>query len=89
MRWTVQVDGGQASLVLVNDFFQTEDSRVEYVTIHREAVSGPRRVGRHAATEPKKVDPLVSIVVLQDTADRLDHLKILVLHKVKVVKGFR
>lgn len=86
MGRTVQVNIRQAVLVVSHRFFEASNSRIETVTVHREAVSRSLAVWRHTSTEAKQIDVLVSVVVLQNAAHRLHHLQVLVLRHVEVVK---
>lgn len=78
---------GETVLIVSNHFLQVVYSRIEYVPIQSEAVGRPLSVRRDSAAEPKQVDPFVSVIELQNAADLLNYLKVLVSGHVKVMQG--
>ena len=72
--------------VVLNDFLQVLDSRVENVTVHSETVSCSLSIWWDTTTEAEQVDSLIRIVVLENTTNLVDHLEVLVLLHVEVVK---
>ena len=64
----VEIDVLEASLVTVDNFLNAVDTWVEDVSVHGEAVTGSRWVGRHSATKAIQVDEFVAVVVLEDVS---------------------
>ena len=83
---TIQIDICQIMLVVLDDFLKVIDSRIEDVTVHSETVSGPLSIWGYTTTEAKQVDSLVSIVVLENSADLLNDLQVLITLHVEVMK---
>ena len=86
MGRAVKVNICQVVLVVLYYFLQVLDSWVEDVTIHCEAVSCSLRIWRYATSEAEQIDPLISVVVLENATNLVDDLKVLVLLHVKVVE---
>lgn len=84
----VEIHDVHAVLVVVDDSLKTIDLWIENVTIHREAVVRTLVVWGHTSTEAKKIYLFVGVVVLQDTPDLIDHLKVLIARRVKIVQRF-
>lgn len=89
VRGPVQIHDVHAVLVVVHDSLEPIDLRVEDVAIHRETVVRALVVWGHAGTETEKIDLFIGVIVLQDTADLVNHLQILVAGRVKVVERLR
>ena len=62
----------EGSLVALHHFLNAVDARIEDISIEREAVRTPIRVGWDGAPKPVQVDLLVRVIELQDVADALD-----------------
>lgn len=88
MSWTVQVDivVADAVLVVLDHIVQIVYTWIKNVAIHGEAVRSALTVGRDTTTEAEQVDLLVRVVVLEDAANLVDHLQILVPVHVEVVQ---
>lgn len=82
----VQVDVLNGFLVVFNNFWDPVDPRIEDVAIEGEAVRCTVTVGWDCGAEPIQVDVLVRVVKLQDVADTVDRLHVLVLLQVGGVK---
>ena len=86
MRWTVQINAVYTVFVVCNHFIQVVHSWIENITVQRKTMRCLLHKRWDCTTETEKVDFLVSVVKLQNLADLLDHLEVLVLHHAKVVQ---
>ena len=62
----------EGSLVALHHFLNAVDARIEDISIEREAVRTPIRVGWDGAPKPVQIDLLVRVIELEDVADALD-----------------
>jgi len=66
--WSIKLASVKRSLIAVDNFLDTTDTRVEDVTIEGETVRSSVGVGRDSSAETIEVDLLITIVELQDIA---------------------
>ena len=85
----VQIHNVHAVLVVLHHSLKSVNLRVEDVAVHRETVMCALVVWGDSSTESEQIDLLIRVVVLKDTADLVDHLKVLVARWVEVVQRFR
>jgi len=69
-----------------DDLVDAVDAWVEDVSIKSEAVGRPVSVGWHSAAKTVQVDLLVAIVELQDIANTLDSLQVLIALHIQEMK---
>lgn len=82
----VKVSAVDSVLVGVHDTLDAVTLRVEDITVQGEAMIGLRSVGRDRCAEAQRWDLLITVVVLQDIANRSDSVEVLVLLQVQVVE---
>jgi len=82
----VHVVVADAVLVVLHNLVQVMHARVEDVAVHGEAVGCALTVWQDAATETKQVDTLIGVVVLQNAANLVNHLQVLVPAHIPVVQ---
>lgn len=85
----VQIHNVHAVLVVLHDSLKSFNLRVEDVAVHRKTVMCALVVWGNSGTKSEQIDLLIGVVVLEDTADLVDHLKVLVAGWVKIVQRFR
>ena len=73
-------------MIALDDFLDSIDTWVEDITIESEAVGTSVIIGRDCATKPIQVDHLVTVIELEDVADGLYRLQVLVPLWVKEVE---
>ena len=73
-------------MIALDDLLDSIDTWVEDVTIHGEAVGTSTVIGRDCATKTIQIDHLVTVVELEDIADGLNRLQVLVLLRVEEVE---
>ena len=76
--WTVKFAVIKSALIALDDFGDSIDSRVEDISVESEAVRSPIVVGRDRAAEAVQIDHLILIVELENVANGLDGMKILI-----------
>lgn len=76
----------KGALVASCNFFNAVDSWVEDIAVEGEAVRSTIHVRWDGTSETVKVDHLVSVVELQDVANALDGVHVLVSIRVQVVE---
>lgn len=76
-------------LVMSYHFLELVYARVEDVTVHCKAVRCPLFVWENCTTEPKQVDLLICVVELQNAANLVNDLQVLILLHVPVVERIR
>ena len=73
-------------MIALNDLLDSIDTWVEDVTIHCEAMGTSTVIWRDCATKTIQVDHLVTVVELEDIADSLNRLQVLVPLRVEEVE---
>ena len=86
MGWPVQLNLLNRVFVGINYTFHTIALRIKNIAIQCETVICTIIYGRDRRTKTQSRDLLIVIVVLQDVADTLDSLEVLILLQVQVVK---
>ena len=87
MSRSVELDIVQGALVRVDHFLHTIDTWVKDITVQGKAVRCAAVVWGHGTTKAIQVDLLIAVVELENVADGLDRLEILVAHWVEIVEG--
>ena len=82
----IQLAVSEGLLIALHDLLNTINTRVEDVAIEGEAVGTSVIIGRDRATKPIQVDQLITIVELEDIADGLYRLQVLVPLRVEEVE---
>jgi hypothetical protein len=83
---SIEVCSLEGLLIMVDNFWNTIHSGVEDVTIQSKTVWSSLRGLRKGSTETIKIYHFRWVIVLQNIADRVDNLKILVPLRIKVMK---
>ena len=83
---SVKLDRVECLLILGDNFLNAVDSWVEDVSVQSETVRCTICLRWDCATKTVQVYHLVGVVELQDLANGLDGLKVLILSRVKVVQ---
>ena len=83
---SVKLAVANGTLVAIDNLLDAIDARVEDVTVEGEAVGASIHIGWNGATEPVQIDLLVGVVELEDVADALDGVQVLVPIRVHVVE---
>ena len=83
---SVKLAVANGTLVAIDNLLDAVDARVEDVTVEGETVGASVHIGRNGATEPVQIDLLVGVVELEDVADALDGVQVLVPVRVHVVE---
>lgn len=87
VRGPVQVHPVDGIFIGLDDSFDPVALRIENVSIKSKAVVRLLLVGRNGCPKAQHWDLLVRVVVLQDAANRLYGIQVLVLLHVKVMQG--
>ena len=82
----VQLAVSEGLLIALNDLLDTIDTWVEDITIECEAVGASVIIRWDGAAKSIQVDHLVTVVELEDVADGLNRLQVLVSLRVEEVK---
>lgn len=72
-------------LVVLDDILQPINSWIEDITVHSEAVRCSLSIWWNTAAKAEQVDLLVGVVVLQNSTNLVDHLKVLIALHIKIV----
>ena len=82
----IQFAVSKGLLITLHDLLNAIDTWVEDVAIEGKAVGTSVIIGRDRATKTIQVDHLVTVVELEDIADSLNRLQVLVLLRVEEVE---
>lgn len=89
VSWPVQIHIiiGDTVLVVLHDFLDVVHPWIKNVSVHRKAMRWLLNEWLNRTAETKQIDFLVRVVVVQNAADLIDHLNVLVLFHVPIMEG--